>query len=287
MNPLPTLLALLLAMPALLRAAEPPLPGPFPFFAMDTAVRSLDPATLAAVKQSGYAGLGWKAGPPERLAAEVKGLRDQQVKLFAVYAGATLLPDRLDFSKDLERDMEVLKGTGALIWLPIYSKAFACSDPAGDAVAVPALQRLAGMAAENGLRLAFYPHKGAWLERVQDAVRLAQKVNLSNVGASFNLCHCLMMGDEARIPELLEAARPHLFVVTINGADTGAAGTTWDRLIRPLDEGTYDVGVVLRKLSALNWHGPIGLQGYGVKIPVQENLRRSGAAWQKLTQPDR
>ena len=51
--------------------------------------------------------------------------------------------------------------------------------------------------------------------------------------------------------------------------------------------GSYDVGVVLRKLSALNLHGPIGLQGYGVKIPVLENLRRSGAAWQKLTQPGR
>lgn len=36
-----------------------------------------------------------------------------------------------------------------------------------------------------------------------------------------------MVGDEAKIHELLADAAPHLFVVTINGADTGAGRTSW------------------------------------------------------------
>ena len=82
---------------------------------------------------------------------------------------------------------------------------------------------------------------------------------------------------------MLAEAAPHLFLVTINGADSGAARTSWDRLIRPLDEGSFDLIPLLKKLRALNYSGPIGLQGYGVKLPPKDNLARSMVAWQKLS----
>jgi sugar phosphate isomerase/epimerase len=249
---------------------------------MDTAVRSLD--ELDTVKQLGYAGIGWKQAAPEQLASAAKQIEQRGLKLFAIYAGATLTKSNLTWSPQLEADMVALKGTDAVIWLPIYGKGVTCSSPEGDEVAVPALVRLADLAAANGLRVAIYPHKGCWAERVQDAVRLAKKVNRKNFGATFNLCHCLMAGDEAKIPELLTEAAPHLFLVTINGADKDAANTKWDRLIRPLDEGDYDVGIVLRKLKELNYTGPIGLQAFGVKLPVKESLTRSMNGWRKLNQ---
>ena len=269
------LTALLLVPLAALHAANP-------FFAMDTAVRNLD--ELDTVKQLGYAGIGWKAGPPEQLAAAAKQIQQRDLKLFAIYTGAMLTKSNLTWAAQLEVDMVALKGTDAVIWMPINSKDFARSSPDGDEVAVPALYRLSELAAANGLRVAVYPHKGCWAERVQDAVRLAKKVNRKNFGATFNLCHCLMVGDEAKIPELLTEAAPHLFLVTINGADKDAANTKWDRLIRPLDEGSYDVGIVLRKLKELNYTGPIGLQGFGVKLPAKENLSRSINGWRKLNE---
>jgi sugar phosphate isomerase/epimerase len=119
---------------------------------------------------------------------------------------------------------------------------------------------------------------------VQDAVRVAKKVNRPNFGVTFNLCHCLMVGDEDKIPELLAEAMPHLFLVSINGADTGAGRTSWARLIRPLDEGSKDLLPVLKKLKELGYAGPIGLQGFGVKLPQGENIKRSWSAWQKLNE---
>ena len=82
-----------------------------------------------------------------------------------------------------------------------------------------------------------------------------------------------------KIPELLKECRPHLFVVTINGADHEGG---WDRLIQPLDQGAFDVAEFLRQLRTINFNGPIGLQHYGVKGDARENLRRSRVAWQRL-----
>ena len=256
---------------------------PNPFFAMDTALRDL--SLLDSVKELGYAGVGWKTGEPPEVVTAADQVRQRGLKLFAVYSyeAATLHTNGLHWDPRLEGLMAALKGRDTVLWLPINSPDYAKSSPDGDAVAVEGLRRLADAAAGNGVRVALYPHTSFWLERVQDAVRLAKKVDRKNLGVTFNLCHCLMVGDESNVSELLTQAAPHLFLVTINGADRGAAHTSWDRLIRPLDEGSLELVALLKQLRALNYTGPIGLQGYGVKLPPKENLTRSIVAWQKLS----
>jgi hypothetical protein len=250
------------------------------FFAMDTAIRDL--GQLGAARELGYTAVGWRFEPAETLAGSVAKVRESGLDLVAVYGGATLTMDGIGFRGDLGARLDVLAGTGATIWLPINSPDFPASDPAGDAVAVPELRRLADLAAKQGLRVALYPHAGSWLERIQDAVRVAKAVERENFGVTFNLAHCLRVGDEAKIPSLLAEAAPHLFLVTINGADQNAAGAPWERLIRPLDEGDYPVAKLLGELETIGYTGPIGLQAFGVKLPVAESLARSLKAWRAM-----
>jgi sugar phosphate isomerase/epimerase len=280
MNPFHLPLLAFLALAATPGQAEP---APRAFFPMDTAVRDL--AHLETLKQLGYSGVGWKMEAPEKLAEAVARIRQSGLELNAVYsyAGAILTKAGIVYPDPLDRQFAALAGTGALVWLPVASKEFEPSSAEGDEIAVPAFRELAGKAAKHGLRIALYPHTTAWVERFQDATRLAAKVDRDNFGATFNLCHCLMVGDEEAIPELLGKAPPKLFLVTINGADSGAARSTWQRLIRPLDEGDYDIAGFLRLLEGGGWRGPVGLQGYGLQLPVEQNLTRSMAAWRKLT----
>jgi sugar phosphate isomerase/epimerase len=279
-------ISLLLLAAEITLASEPAARGvgrANPFFAMDTAVQNLN--ELDTVKALGYDGIGWKCGKPAEMSAAVTQIQQRGLKLFAVYGQAgSLSKTNLVLDPNLDGTMEALKGTDAIIWLVIDSKDFPVSSPDGDAVAVPVLQKLADRVAQSGLRVAIYPHMYAWTERVQDAVRLAKKVDRKNFGATFNLCHCLMAGDEAKIPELLTEAAPHLFLVTVNGADAGAAGTKWERVIQPLDQGSYAVSIVLKKLTELKYTGPIGLQAFSVRIPVKENLTRSMSAWRNLNE---
>jgi hypothetical protein len=89
---------------------------------------------------------------------------------------------------------------------------------------------------------------------------------------------------EQNMRPLMEAAMPYLFVVTINGADRGDTKKMgWDRLIQPLDSGSFDTYQFVKTLKELGYTGPIGLQHYGIKGDARENLRRSMSAWRQLS----
>jgi sugar phosphate isomerase/epimerase len=132
------------------------------------------------------------------------------------------------------------------------------------------------------MRIAIYPHVNMWVHRVEDALRVVKKVNRKNVGLTFNLCHALMDGAEDRIPAQLEQIAPHLFIVSINGADSHPVKPGWPQLIQPLGQGSYDVGIVLRKLRAIGFTGPIALQCYNLKGDPKTLLSESIKAWHKL-----
>jgi hypothetical protein len=74
---------------------------------------------------------------------------------------------------------------------------------------------------------------------------------------------------------------PHLFLVTINGADQ--EGKDWKKLIQPLDQGTFDIKNFLSILKECGYNGPIGFQGYGIGGDVYDNLKRTMGAWLKFS----
>jgi len=258
--------------------------GPNPFFAMDTATKDDKHKTakeqVEMVKELGYAGIGCTAG--EGLGEMLEELDKNGLRLFAVYLGANIDADQQKYSPELKEAIEVLKGRNAILWLFVQSKKLKPSSLEGDVRAVQVIQEIADMATKSGLRVVLYPHTGFWVERVEDAIRVAKKVDRKNVGVTFNLCHWLRTDDETNMKSLIKSAMPHLFVVSINGADSG--GKDWKQLIQTLDRGSFNILRFLKALKKSGYTGPIGLQGYGIGGDAYENLKRSMSAWRKLSE---
>jgi len=258
--------------------------GPNPFFAMDTATKDDKHKTakeqVEMVKELGYAGIGCTAG--KGVGEMLEELDKNGLRLFAVYLGANIDADQQKYGPELKEAIEVLKGRNSILWLFVQSKKLKPSSLEGDARAVEVIREIADMAAESGVRVSLYPHTGFWVERVEDAIRVAKKVDRNNVGVTFNLCHWLKTDDEKNMKSILKSAMPHLFVVSINGADSG--GKDWKQLIQTLDRGSFNILRFLKALKNSGYTGPIGLQGYGIGGDAYENLKRSMSAWRKLSE---
>lgn len=246
---------------------------------MDTGLRDGKKRTLeeqaALVKELGYDGFGAGFGqmPGIIAACEKAGLR-----LDTVYVGASVDPSKPKHDGRLPEMIKALKGQETIIWLYVTGGKASATDR--DDRAVEIIREIADMAAASGLKVALYPHTGLYVASVGDAVRVAKKVDRKNVGVTFNLCHWLRVEPGADLDKTLQLAKPYLLCVSINGADND--GKDWKTLIQPLDRGSFDNLVLLKKLKALGFKGPIGLQHYGIQGDSRENLQRSIDAWKDL-----
>jgi sugar phosphate isomerase/epimerase len=250
---------------------------------MDTATKDAKHRTakeqVEMLKELGYAGIGPQAG--KGLAEMAEETRKNGLTLVAVYSGVNIGPGQQKYGPEMKEAIEILKGSNSILWLFVNSDKDKVSSPEADERAVAVIREIADMAAEKRVRVALYPHTGFWLERVEDAVRVAGKVDRKNVGVTFNLCHWLKVDDEKNMESLIKLAMPHLFVVTINGADSG--GKDWKSLIQTLDHGTFDVSRLLKTLADCGYTGPIGFQGFGIGGDAYDNLKRTMEAWRKLS----
>lgn len=253
------------------------------FYAFDNAAKdAAHPDTtsqMALLKELGYDGIGSvrPAHVPEALAAAAK----LGTKVFSIYSVIPIDPGTT-MDPALMTALDQLKGTGVTLWLGLTSKKFKPSDPAGDASALERFGDIAAAADKNGVPIILYPHAGFWIERVDDAIRFADKTGRADVGVMFNLCHFLRLEDEGQLTNVIERARSRLRCVSINGADSGARSGDWKRLIQTLDRGTFDVARVIRALDDIGYGGPVGFQGYGIGGDSRDNLQRTIRAWRAI-----
>lgn len=251
-------------------------------FCMDThdsQKRSLE-QQAALLEELGYDGAGhlWLDNLEER----IKTLDAHGLRLFQVYLQVNIAADaNSPYDPRLKESLPLLRGRKTM--LALLMSGAAPSDPALDERAVALVQEIADMANEAGVRVALYPHSGNWLEHVEDGLRIVQKAKRPNVGVMFNLCHWLKVDDEKNLKPLLTSAMPHLFAVSIHGADRAEeihAGTgNW---IQPLGNGSFDVGALLDTLRELGYQGPVGLQCYGIPGDARDHLTKSMTAWRRL-----
>ncbi|MCP4378585.1 MAG: sugar phosphate isomerase/epimerase, partial [bacterium] len=220
------------------------------------------------LKKLGYAGIGYTG--VRDLPGKIKAFKDKGLKVFSLYVGCKP-SGKIPYDPKLIDAMKQLEGTGVMLWLTVAGK----TDDE-KAVAVAVVRELADAASRHGVKIALYPHLGLHAATTTEALRLVKKIDRKNVGVSMNLCHELKAGNGDKLPGIIKAAMPHLFLVSINGADhTGG----WDKLIRPLGDGKFDVQGFLETLNRAGYTGPIGLQCYAVKGDQLKNLERSMTAW--------
>lgn len=175
---------------------------------------------------------------------------------------------------------KLLKGRETRLEMGLRSKSRKPSDPAGDEAGEAILKAVSDFCADTGPVVSVYPHAGFWTERADDGVRLAKKLDRKNTGTNFNLVHWQWVKPSRPLEEALSEARPHLFLVTLNGLK-GPADKR--QQIRPLDDSDHDLAAFLGLVKKAGYRGPVGLQCWSVKEPPAEHLKRSMEAWKRLT----
>lgn len=173
--------------------------------------------------------------------------------------------------------MQTMAGGPGMIWLGLRNSKQEPRSKAGDNQAVAVLTTLLRQADATGVEIALYPHNGFWLETCDDAMRLCQRMQHHRLGMCFNLCHFLRANEQHDASSMLKRCGEHLFAVTINGADND--GKDWSTLIQPLGQGSWDLRKFLDVLDDVQYAGPVGLQGYGIRQSPRVHLPTSIAAW--------
>ena len=234
------------------------------------------------LKELGYPGVGhiWLDKVEERIATlDAAGLR-----LFQITMQVDFTPGKEPY--DVARFKVVLAMIkGRQVQFCLLCKGLPPSDPSGDPRGVEIIRAMSDLARDSGAQLLLYPHQKDWIERIEDAVRVADQVDRANVGVMFNLCHWLRVDQSRDYTSLVRLAMPRLWAVSINGADERDDQPGWKRYIQPLDQGSFDVGAFLTTLRQLGYRGPVGLQCFGIGGDVREHLARSLAKWRELQRP--
>ncbi len=161
-------------------------------------------------------------------------------------------------------------------------KYFMNNKEEGDPLLAKAIGELADFAALYGAKIAIYPHINNYCETSEHSVRLAKMTDRPNVGAIFNTCHLLKVEGEEGWEDKLLSALPYLFMISINGADSGnTQEMNWDRLIQPLGEGTFDTYKLVKLAKDNGYEGLFGLQTFAIKQDFEVVLTKSMNTWEK------
>lgn len=267
-------------MPRSEAAAEPIRTEFFPFCIdwHDSQKRTFEQQAVM-LKELGYDGVGhvWL----DKLDERIKTLDNAGLKLFQVTMVVDVTPGKQPYNEaQLKQAFELVKGRH--VQFDLLLNGMKPSDPSVDPHAVQVLRDMSVLALDSGAQLLLYPHQGSWVERIEDSCRVADKVDRKNVGVMFNLCHWLRVDTSREYKPLLQKALPRLWAVSINGADVQDQKPGWDRYIQPLDKGTFDIRAFLQTLKDIGYHGPIGLQCYGIGGDTREHLQRSMTAWRAI-----
>lgn len=149
------------------------------------------------------------------------------------------------------------------------------------------IRDVADVAAENGFTVVLYPYFGTAVPTAEAALPWVEKINRGNVGLTLHLPQEIKAGNARRFPEIIAKVKDRIQLVIICGADLPKEGDRpakwgWDRLVRPLGEGDFDVAAFVREVRSSGYTGYFGQICWGIERPALEYLPSSMALWKSI-----
>jgi sugar phosphate isomerase/epimerase len=256
------------------------------FYCFNNGVRTLPNAPVgfeaqaALVKRLGYDGL---AGHTEDSYFELRAAMDRVgLEMPEIYIAMNIVDGKISYHEALKKILEHSKDRDLLVTLHLHADEFMDHKTEGDELFVEGIRDLADFAAPLNIKIAIYLHVNFYCERLEHAMDLAEKIHRKNAGVVFNLCHILKVDGEEGWEEKALAALPRLFMVSINGADSGNTKEMgWDRLIQPLGEGSFNTYELIKLLKDNGYDGKFGLQCYNIQQDCEVALTKSINTWKE------
>lgn len=235
-------------------------------------------AQAELVKKIGFHGI---SGHPTQNNLELRSaLEKKDLVMPEIYWGVTITDEgTIEYDKAID---EVVKTSKQDLLVAFYTNAgkYKNQPDDGDTILAEWLKDFADFADEHGARVAIYPHVNNYCETIEHTLRIAELVDRDNMGVIYNTCHLFKVEGEKGWKDKAEKALPYLFMVSVNGIDSGdTQNMGWDRLIQPLGEGTFDVYELVEFFKDNGYDGPFGLQCYNIKEDCELVLSKSMNAW--------
>lgn len=255
------------------------------FYVFNNGVRTLlncpesyeDQAKL--VKRLGYEGIG---GHSAVNYYELRAALDKfELDLPEMYYPMNIVDGEITYHDDLKNMLIHSRDRNLLLALHLHADTSVNNRDKGDSLFAESIRDLADFASPLNVKIAIYPHVNFYCETVEHAIKIAKLCERENVGIIYNLCHLLKAeGEEGWEQKALDAL-PWLFMVGINGADTGdTKNMVWNRLIQPLGEGTFDTYQLVKLFKDNGYNGKFGLQCYNIQQDCETALAKSIQTWE-------
>lgn len=252
------------------------------FYVFNNCTRTLPNAPESMVEQAklvkelGYDGFAGHASEDYR--QRRKALDKVGLKMPEIYWGLKLTDDgKITYNEEIKEIIKDSENRDLLVAFVITGE-----NPKGDKLVIKEIRDLAEYSKPFGVKVAVYPHVNTFVETVAHSVELAKMIDRENAGVIFNTCHLLKAEGEEGWQEKALAALPYIFMVSVNGADSGdTQNMKWDRLIQPLGEGTFDTYKLVKLLKDNGYEGLFGLQCYNIKQDCEVALTKSMQTWEE------
>ncbi len=153
---------------------------------------------------------------------------------------------------------------------------FDLSDPKHDDLALEILKPILETAKHRGIQISLYHHLGFWMERIEDCVRIAKKIDDTTLGVTFCGYHWYAIDGKDLIGKL-QLATPYLKKVNLCGSRKKSKDSDFPLpyTIEPVGAGDFPLRDFLAGLKKIGYTGDVGFQGYMIRGIPTETLQQS------------